>query len=90
MEYTVLYLSQDDLGRCVQSKLAGVNSHADSKVNWANMGPIWGRQDPGDPHVGPMNFAIWADMSTHPSDNILDMSWWSSNATDFSYVSYEW
>ena len=25
----------------------------------ANMGPIWGRQDPDGPHVGPMNFAIW-------------------------------
>ena len=24
------------------------------------MGPIWGRQDPGGPHVDPMNFAIWA------------------------------
>ena len=23
------------------------------------MGPIWGRQDPGGPHVGPVNFAIW-------------------------------
>ena len=23
------------------------------------MGPIWGRQDPGGPPVGPMNFAIW-------------------------------
>ena len=23
------------------------------------MGPIWGRQDPGGPHVGPMNHAIW-------------------------------
>ena len=32
----------------------------DSKVHEANMGPIWGRQDPGGPHVGPMNFAIWA------------------------------
>ena len=32
----------------------------DSKVQGANMGPIWGRQDPGGPHVGPMNFAIWA------------------------------
>ena len=31
----------------------------DSKVLVANMGPIWGRQDPGGPHVGPMNFAIW-------------------------------
>ena len=23
------------------------------------MGPIWGQQDPGGPHVGPMNFVIW-------------------------------
>ena len=23
------------------------------------MGPIWDRQDPGVPHVGPMNFDIW-------------------------------
>ena len=27
----------------------------DSKVHVANK---WGRQDPGGPHVGPMNFAI--------------------------------
>ena len=31
----------------------------DSKVHGANMGPIWDWQDPGEPHVGPMNFAIW-------------------------------
>ena len=31
----------------------------DSKVHGANMGAIWGRQDPGGPHVGPMNFVIW-------------------------------
>ena len=31
----------------------------ESKVQGANMGPIWGRQDPGGPHVGPMKFAIW-------------------------------
>ena len=29
------------------------NTH--SKVHGANMGPIWGRQDPGGPNVGPMN-----------------------------------
>ena len=23
------------------------------------MWPIWGRQDPGGPHIRPMNFAIW-------------------------------
>ena len=31
----------------------------ESKNYGANMGPTWGRQDPGGPHVGPMNLAIW-------------------------------
>ena len=26
------------------------------------MGRIWGQQDPGGPHVGPMNFAIWGNI----------------------------
>ena len=26
------------------------------------MGPSWGPQDPGVPHVGPMNLAIWVSM----------------------------
>ena len=39
----------------------------DSKVHGAHMGPIWGRQDPGGPHVGPMNFAIWARSKTKAS-----------------------
>ena len=30
----------------------------DSKVHGANMGPIWGQQDPGGPHVDPTNFVI--------------------------------
>ena len=34
------------------------NNPPNSDVHWANMGPIWGRQDPGGPHVGPMNIAI--------------------------------
>ena len=33
--------------------------YPDSKVHGASMGPILGRQDPGGPHVGPINFAIW-------------------------------
>ena len=33
--------------------------HPDSKVDGANMGPTWGREDPGGPHDGHMNFAIW-------------------------------
>ena len=28
----------------------------DGKVHGANVGPTWGWQDPGGPHVGPMNF----------------------------------
>ena len=38
--------------------------YPDSKVHGANMGPIWGWQDQGGPHVGPMNFAIWV-VSSH-------------------------
>ena len=31
----------------------------DSQIYGANMGAIWGRQDIGWYHFGPMNFAIW-------------------------------
>ena len=34
----------------------------DSKVHGANMESIWGRQDPGGPYIGPMNFAIWVSI----------------------------
>ena len=30
-----------------------------AQAQGAYMGPTWGRQDPGEPYVGPMNFAIW-------------------------------
>ena len=30
----------------------------DRKVHGANMGPAWGRQDPGGPHVDHTNLAI--------------------------------
>ena len=33
--------------------------YPDSNIHGANIGPTWDRQDPGGPHVGPMNFAIW-------------------------------
>ena len=42
----------------------------ESKARGANMRPIWGRQDPGGPHVGTMNFAIW-DIS-NPSKIFVD------------------
>ena len=41
-----------------------IHTSPDSKVHGANMGPIWGRQDPGWPHVGPMDFAIWVFLLT--------------------------
>ena len=40
-------------------------SYPDSKVHGANMGPIWGRQDPGGSHVGPINFAFWVALQLH-------------------------
>ena len=33
-------------------------SNPDSKFHVANMGPTWGRQYPGGPHVGHMKLAI--------------------------------
>ena len=33
-------------------------NHPDSKAHGANVGPTWGRQDPGGTHVGHMYFTI--------------------------------
>ena len=58
-EALLCHQSRDTL-LCHQSRDGrGVIIIPDSKVHGANMGPIWGRQDPGGPHVGPVNFAIW-------------------------------
>ena len=48
-----------------------------SNVHGANMEPIWGRQDPDGPHVGPMNFAIWGAKQAsdvHNTDPLRDKS----------------
>ena len=50
-------------------------SFPDSKVHGANMGLIWGRQAPGGPHVGPMNFAIWVVYALKQYDNTKDNIW---------------
>ena len=42
-----------------QTILPASRSYPESKVYGANMGPTCGRQDPGEPHVSPMNFAVW-------------------------------
>ena len=44
------------------------------KVHGANMGPIWGRQEPDGPHVGPMNLAIWVCRATSPSQTVKGCS----------------
>ena len=46
-------------------------THPDSKVHGANMGPTWGQQDPGRPHVGHMNLAIWAGIPAYSSQNFF-------------------
>ena len=58
----------------------------DHKVHGAKMGPIWGQQVPGGPHVGPVNFAIWEGpdaISRHhltgPIFNIKMVSYWYRN-----------
>ena len=48
-----------------------VINYPDSKIHGANIGPIWGRQDPGGPHVGPINFAIWV----HSAVVFVSNSW---------------
>ena len=40
-----------------------MHHNPDSKVHGAYMGPTWGRQDPGGPHVGPMNLALREDFT---------------------------
>ena len=53
----------------------------DSKIHGANMGPIWGRQDPSGPHVGPMNFAIWGDLGRVGF-------YWKSNSEKYSWLNF--
>ena len=43
-------------------KMNPTHTSPDSKVHGAYMGPTWGRQDPGGPHVGPMNLAMRVPM----------------------------
>ena len=49
----------------------GMKDSPDSKVHGTNMGPIWGRQDPGGPHVGPMNLAIRDSDSKEEKEVVL-------------------
>ena len=44
---------------CIKHSIDTGRTSLIAKVHGANMGPIWSQQDPGGPHAGPMNFAIW-------------------------------
>ena len=56
-----------------------LHTYLENKVPRANMGPIWGRQGPGGPHVGPLNFVIWVVANSSPgregfADALVDTS----------------
>ena len=60
----------------------------DSKVHGANMGPIWGQQDPVGPHVDPMNFAIWVTIMLVGGSHFTGMTQHTSslNASDMEVI----
>ena len=43
-----------------------------SKVHGANMGPTWGRQDPGGPQVGHVDPAVWDSVKCSNDDATKD------------------
>ena len=47
----------------------------DSKVHGAKIEPIWGRQEPGGPHFGPMNLAIRGPCEHGHSASWLFLMW---------------
>ena len=52
----------------------GINSSLIARFMGANMGPIWGRQDPSGPHVGPMNIAVWVILTKFMAIILVDIS----------------
>ena len=50
----------DECGWYIRAdKIEELGDIPDTEDHGAIMGPTWDRQDPGGPHVGPMNLAIW-------------------------------
>ena len=60
----------------------------DSEVYGAYMGPTWGRQDPGGPHVGPMDLAISGFKS--PVMILLVQQFVKVNNKDNTKAPYHW
>ena len=67
----IVYYGTSGSGRITAAALAAVTNvtNHDSRVYGANMGPTWVRQDPGGPHVGHVNLAIWVG---YRKDSIKD------------------
>ena len=65
----------DSIARCAVDWVCNwwMDYH-DNKVHWANVGPTWGRQDPGGLHVGPMNFNIWVGSVGDEDSNTVEAS----------------
>ena len=60
-DLVILYFPHD-----ITNSSMAIKRHPDSKVHGAITGPIWDRQGPGGPHVGPMNFATWTVLTHRP------------------------
>ena len=64
--YDGVYIREAATHQCITPRgpadYSNVHNDPDSKVHGTNMGSVWGRQDPGGPHVGPMDFAIWGNV----------------------------
>ena len=58
-----------------QKKWYHIYIYPDSEVHVGNMGSTWGRQDPGEPHVGPVNLVIWVILFPQQSNIIHVMCW---------------
>ena len=76
LTYCIAVISYRRLGNESVDTLAIYQNDPDSKVHGANMWPNWGRQGPGVPDVGPMNFAIRGTDKpelpiAHPCRNLL-------------------
>ena len=57
------------------------------------MGPTWVRQDPGGPHVGPMNLAIWGafmPVDINPCCAKFKHFWKCGNVFVFCIISWSW
>ena len=64
--FALVFKWRDTTVRCSAWR-GDIHVYPESKARGANMGHIWGRQDPSGPHVGPMNLVIWVVSGLHMS-----------------------